>query len=64
MYASREDFEAAMEAWLKDGDGDFYDGEGNSTPGGLDDAGGHLNAERLADYIDQVHDEYKYRGES
>jgi hypothetical protein len=61
MYASKKEFEAAMEAWLESEDDDFYDAEGNSTPGGLYDAGGHPIAERFADYIDQINDEFKYR---
>ena len=37
-------------------DNDFYDADGNSTPGGLYDAGGHLNGERFAEYADWIRD--------
>jgi len=57
MYPSKEEFEAAMEAWLDaEVDNDFYDADGNSTPGGLYDAGGHLNGERFAEYADWIRD--------
>jgi len=62
MYPSREEFEAAMEAWLEaETDDDSYDAYGNSTPGGLFDAGGHPIAERFADYADWLRDDMKYR---
>lgn len=62
MYASKAEFEDAMEAWLEsENDDDFYDAAGNSSPGGLFDAGGHPNAERFADYADWLRDDAKYR---
>lgn len=61
MYSSREDFETAMESWLESGSDDFYDSAGNTTPGGLFDAGGHPIPERVADYADWLFDEMKYR---
>lgn len=62
MYASRADFDAAMESWLESGDeDDYYDADGNSTPGGLFDAGGHPIPERFADYADWLRDDLKYR---
>jgi hypothetical protein len=60
MYPSKADFEAAMEAWLDaETDDDYYDAAGNSTPGGLYDAGGHLIGERFADYADYINDQRK-----
>ena len=62
MYTSKAEFEAAVEAWIEsENDDDFYDADGNSTPGGLFDAGGHPNAGRFADYADWLRDELKYR---
>lgn len=63
MYASRDDFEAAMESWLEaEGtDDDYYNDEGNSSPGGLFDAGGHPIPERFADYADWLRDDAKYK---
>lgn len=40
---------------------DYYDAEGNESPGGLFDAGGHPIAERFADYADWLRDDAKYR---
>jgi hypothetical protein len=57
MYASREEFEAAMEAWLEsEVDTDYYDAAGNTSPGGLYDIGGHPIPERWADYADYISD--------
>ncbi len=62
MYPSREEFEAAMEAWLEaEADEDYYDAAGNSTPGGLYDAGGHLIGERFAEYADWARDSARDR---
>lgn len=62
MYTTKAEFEEAMEAWLEtEMDDDFYDASGNSTPGGLFDAGGHPIPERFADYADWLRDDMKYR---
>jgi len=39
-----------------DGYDDFYDANGNCSPGGLYDAGGHIIADRWADYADDLRD--------
>lgn len=38
---------------------DTYDNEGNVTPSGLYDAGGHVIASRMADYIDYARERAK-----
>lgn len=38
----------------------FYDSLGNESPGGIYDAGGHLNAERMAEWADVLRDQRKY----
>lgn len=35
---------------------DYYDSQGNVSPGGLYDAGGHLIGDRWADYADDLRD--------
>lgn len=35
---------------------DFYDEDGNQTPGGMFDAGGHLNGERYSEWADDIRD--------
>ena len=40
---------------------EYYDSNGNVSPGGIYDAGGHLNAERMADHADYIRDQLKYR---
>lgn len=35
---------------------DFYDADGNHSPGGLYDAGGHIVGDRWADYADDLRD--------
>ena len=40
---------------------DRYDEYGRPTPNGLYDAGGHVIAGGLFDYVDLLQDEFKYR---
>jgi len=35
---------------------DYYDSQGNLSPGGMYDAGGHIIGERWAEYIDDLRD--------
>jgi hypothetical protein len=44
---------------LDDDELDTYDNDGNVKPGGLYDAGGHIIASRLADYIDYARERAK-----
>lgn len=44
---------------FEEGD-DYYDDLGNSSAGGLYDAGGHPISERWADYADAISDRLKY----
>jgi uncharacterized protein YuzE len=39
----------------------YYDSNGNISLGGMYDAGGHLNAERIEYYADYIRDQIKYR---
>lgn len=39
----------------------WYDAAGNVSPGGMYDAGGHMNAERMAEWADDVHDRKRSR---
>ena len=43
-------------------DEEWYDANGRPTPGGLYDAGGHLNGERAADAADWLLDQMRDRG--
>ena len=55
MYAKREDYEKALEAWLDNQAGDpddFYDADGNISESGIYDVGGHLSGERFAEFAD------------
>ena len=45
-----------------DDEDDWYDAHGNPTPGGLFDAGGHMNGERAAERADWIRDQMKDRG--
>jgi len=40
---------------------DYYDQYGNASPGGLYDAGGHLVAERWAEFADDLRDSIRER---
>ena len=40
---------------------DWYDANGNPTPGGLYDAGGHMDGERYACYMDDLRDQIRDR---
>ena len=46
---------------FEEGD-DYYDDEGRCSPGGLYDAGGHIIAERLFDYADDLRDRLRDEG--
>jgi hypothetical protein len=45
-----------------EGDEEYYDSHGRPSPGGLYDAGGHIIAERFADYADYLYDQMKDMG--
>ena len=44
---------------FEDFEDDFYDGDGNCSPGGLYDAGGHPITDRWIDYADAIRDRMK-----
>jgi hypothetical protein len=46
---------------IDDEDEDWYDANGNPTPGGCYDAGGHINGERYASYMDDLRDQIRDR---
>ena len=57
MFATRAEYEKALEKWLDDQAGvpeDFYDEDGNLSEGGIYDAGGHMIDDRIADFVDFV----------
>ena len=41
---------------------DFYDAQGNLSPNGMYDAGGHLIGDRWADYADDLRDRMRDEG--